>query len=593
MKRTEETVLDALPVAVYRTDAEGRITYFNEAAVAMWGHRPQLGSLWCGSWKLYHLDGSPLPHEQCPMAVTLKEQRPVRGVEAMLERPDGVRVVFMPFPTPLFDESGQLIGAVNLLLDMTARRKDEEDAARLAAIVASSDDAIVSKTLGGYVTSWNAGAERIFGYSAEEMIGQHITRLIPQALHSEETDIIQRLRRGERIEHFETVRLRKDGQHIDISLTVSPVLDSNGRIIGASKVARDISDRKRAEETQRLLLDELNHRIKNTMATVQAIATQTLRHANDPSNFVSSFNGRIKALALAHGLLTSGSFQGADVLDLVRDQLLLGGEEDHRITWSGPSVVLDTQAALHLALVLHELGTNARKHGALSAAGGRVAVRWQVQSNGSRTLLLHWREAGGPPVAAPTSRGFGSVLIEQSLQAHGGEVSVSYAEAGLTCQINLPLPELRQPYGMLARETGVADAAAHRLQHSLKGKRILIVEDEPLIGMVLTDYLGDAGCEVVGPAQNIERAKILVANETFDAALVDGNLAGKAVDEVAIALDSRDIPFAFVTGYGREALPAGFEDAPIVEKPFTQEQVVATLERLFSNVVTLRGRRGL
>jgi PAS domain S-box-containing protein len=132
-------------------------------------------------------------------------------------------------------------------------------AARLAAIVANSDDVILSKTLDGIITSWNGGAERIFGYSAEEIVGQHISTIIPPELMNEEKEIIARLARGERIEHFETIRVTKDGRRVHISLTVSPMRDSEGRIIGASKVARDISDRKRAEETQRLLIDELNH----------------------------------------------------------------------------------------------------------------------------------------------------------------------------------------------------------------------------------------------------------------------------------------------------------------------------------------------
>ena len=186
-------------------------------------------------------------------------------------------------------------------------------AARLAAIVANSDDVILSKTLDGIITSWNGGAERVFGYSAEDIIGRHISTIIPPELIDEEKEIIARLARGERIEHFETVRVAKDGRRVDISLTVSPMLDSGGRIIGASKVARDISDRRRAEETQRLLIDELNHRIKNTLATVQAISTQTLRRAATPAHFVESFNGRIKALARAHGLLTGGSFQGTEI----------------------------------------------------------------------------------------------------------------------------------------------------------------------------------------------------------------------------------------------------------------------------------------
>lgn len=456
-------------------------------------------------------------------------------------------------------------------------------AARLATIVANSDDAIVSKTLEGVITSWNAGAERIFGYSSGEMIGQPITKIIPIELHDEEARIISKLKAGERLEHFETVRIAKDGRRIDISITVSPMLDSAGRIIGASKVARDITDRKRAEETQRLLLDELNHRIKNTLATVQAIATQTLRRATSPSDFVESFNGRIKALARAHALLAGGSFQSAEITDIVREQLILGGEQDARISWSGPAIKLGAQAALHLALVLHELGSNARKHGALSAPNGRVTVRWQAPSNNSSSLHLNWREIGGPPVTAPTTQGFGSVLIEQSLRAHGGEVTITYAESGVACQINLPLSEQQQPLGASARETGKFDAPKWQGQ-GLGGKRILVVEDEPLIAMMLSDYLEDAGCEIVGPAQSVNTAQALAAEAPIDGALVDGNLAGRPVDDVARTLRDRGVPFAFVTGYGRGALPAGFEEAPIVEKPFTQEQVTVVLDRLLTNI---------
>lgn len=464
-------------------------------------------------------------------------------------------------------------------------------AARLAAIVANSDDVILSKTLEGIVTSWNGGAERIFGYSAEEMIGQHISTIIPPELMNEEKEIIARLARGERIEHFETVRVAKDGRRIDISLTVSPLRDSTGRIVGASKVARDISDRKRAEDTQRLLIDELNHRIKNTLATVQAIATQTLRRAATPSDFVESFNGRIKALARAHGLLTGSSFQGAEITDLVREQLLLGSGEDARISWNGPTVTLEAQPALHLALVLHELGTNARKHGALSAPMGRVGVTWQLQAHNGRNLQLIWQEAGGPRVQAPTTQGFGAVLIENSLRAHGGEVIVTYAETGLVCEINLPLPALQHPIGALARDASSLSSPQTQ-GGGIEGRRILIVEDEPLIGMVLTDYLEDAGCSVAGPAQSADKALQMAGEEPADAALVDGNLAGRRVDQIVAALKARGIPFAFVTGYGREALPVGFDDAPIVEKPFTQEQVIGTLERLLNNVVPIRsGRR--
>jgi PAS domain S-box-containing protein len=156
-------VLDLLPAAVYITNAAGVITYYNEAAVAMWGHRPEFGfSEWCGSWKLYWSDGRPLPHDQCPMALALREKRPIRGMEAIAERPDGIRVPFIPYPTPLYDESGELIGAVNMLVDISDRKRAEQYAQRLASIVEFSDDAIVAKDLDGVVTNWNRGAERIF-----------------------------------------------------------------------------------------------------------------------------------------------------------------------------------------------------------------------------------------------------------------------------------------------------------------------------------------------------------------------------------------------------------------------------------------------
>ena len=164
-------LLEALPVAVYTTDTEGRITFYNEAAAELWGHRPELGSQWCGSWRLFWPDGRPLPHDECPMAVTLKEGRPVRGVEAIAERPDGSRVRFLPFPTALRDASGRVIAGINLLMDITDRQASEMQAANLAAIVSSSDDAIVAKTLEGKITSWNEGATRIFGYDEREMIG--------------------------------------------------------------------------------------------------------------------------------------------------------------------------------------------------------------------------------------------------------------------------------------------------------------------------------------------------------------------------------------------------------------------------------------
>jgi PAS domain S-box-containing protein len=186
-------LLEALPAAVYTTDVDGRITFYNAAAVELWGHRPEIGSArWCGSWRLYWPDGRPMAHEECPMAKTLRQGRPILGAEAVAERPDGTRVPFAPYPALLKDGSGQIRGAINLLIDITDRKDGEFASAHLAAIVASSDDAIISKTLEGVITSWNGGATRIFGYELEEMIGQSVRRIIPPDLQDEEDDILAR-----------------------------------------------------------------------------------------------------------------------------------------------------------------------------------------------------------------------------------------------------------------------------------------------------------------------------------------------------------------------------------------------------------------
>jgi PAS domain S-box-containing protein len=593
-------ILEALPVAVYITDAEGRITFYNQAAADLWGHRPKLGTdFWCGSWRLYWPDGAPMAHHECPMATAIKEGRPIRDIEAVLERPDGARVPFRPYPTPLKDESGRVIGAINLLIDATDLKQAEIESARLAAIVVSSDDAIVGKTLDGCVTSWNAGATRIFGYEPKEMIGQSIIKIIPPELRQEEDEILAKLKRGEHIAHYETVRLAKDGRRLNISLSVSPVLDKTGRIIGASKIARDVTEKKRVEAIQRVLIEELNHRVKNTLAMTQAIASQSLRHAKSASDFVESFTGRVQALAKAHSLLTDRKLEGAELTELVREQVTLG-VADERVICSGPMVILGAQPAIHLALVLHELATNARKYGGLSVPQGRLSVKWEVHSSGSRTLLLDWTESGGPQVSAPLTAGFGTTLIERTLQTHGGEATVRYGVTGVTCKLRLPLGETARP------EVEAALAALSISAHAqvrgqtdgriFEGRRILIVEDEPLLAMELETNLNALGCKTLRSAATLNAAKAAIGDSGCDAALVDVNLGGRQADELAVALTRKNIPFAFVTGYGREGLPAGFKEVAILSKPFAKEELLVVLAQLLqpsSDVVRLRDRRNL
>jgi PAS domain S-box-containing protein len=251
-------MIDALPVAIYVTDAEGRLTYFNAAAATLSGRVPQLGvDQWCVTWKLFLPDGRPLPQYECPMAIALQGGDVAAGLECLAERPDGQRFWFAPYPAVIRDAQGQITGGINLLVDITARKKAQSEAEvaalSLGAIVDSSDDAIISKDLHGTITSWNKSAERMFGYTAEEIVGKSITLLIPPDRQNEEPEFLARLRKGERVDHFETMRRRKDGTLLDISLTISPVKNALGEIIGASKIARDTTEAKRAERNNRLL----------------------------------------------------------------------------------------------------------------------------------------------------------------------------------------------------------------------------------------------------------------------------------------------------------------------------------------------------
>ena len=244
-------LMELLPAAVYTCDApSGVITYYNRRAAELWGREPAIGDTderFCGSFRLFRANGKPLPHAETPMAQVLHGAAPVRSQEVVIERPDGSRITVLVNIDPITNALGEIIGAVNVFADVTELKQAERASRQLAAIVESSEDAIISKDLNGIIASWNQAAERLFGYTAEEMIGKSITLLIPPERQHEEPGILESIRRGDRIEHYETVRRRKDGSLLDVSLTVSPIRDSQGTIVGASKIARNITQRKRVE----------------------------------------------------------------------------------------------------------------------------------------------------------------------------------------------------------------------------------------------------------------------------------------------------------------------------------------------------------
>jgi PAS domain S-box-containing protein len=344
---------------------------------------------------------------------------------------------------PIRDPSGTVVLLHPTGLDITERKqfeaalRDSEQRLRsVASIVQSSDDAIVSKDLNGVIISWNPGAERIFGYSAAEAVGRPITIIIPQNRQDEERTILTRIRRGEHIDHFETVRQRKDGSQVIVSLSVSPVKDTAGVIVGASKIARDITEQKQAQEQIATLAREAEHRSKNLLAN--ALATVKLSQADTAAGLKQAIEGRLRALANVHSLFVETRWVGAELSKIAAQELspyLQPGESGH-VGLEGPEILLAPNIAQAIAVILHELATNAAKYGALSAPAGRIDLKWSQAADGR--LILRWSETGGPAVPAPPQRqGFGGRIIEQMIRQLRGERHFDWRPGGLVCEISV------------------------------------------------------------------------------------------------------------------------------------------------------------
>jgi PAS domain S-box-containing protein len=302
-----------------------------------------------------------------------------------------------------------------LLVESDYRRQTQLALGQLGSLVETSEDAIITKNMNGIITSWNKGAERIFGYEANEVIGKPVSLLIPSDRNDEEPSILERLRKGQRIEHYETVRRRKDGERIDISLSVSPLADSTGTIVGASKIARDITEKKRAQTQQEMLVREMSHRVKNAFTVVNGIVAMSAKYAK-PQNLVRDIQARLAALARAHdltrpGLLSTESEQSQPttfraLIDSIFAPYFDTNPTEHskRLTVVGPDMQIQAQSVTGLALVLYELATNAVKYGSLSLPTGRVQISLSVSND---RFQLEWKERDGPKLTqTPSHEGF-------------------------------------------------------------------------------------------------------------------------------------------------------------------------------------------
>jgi PAS domain S-box-containing protein len=368
--------------------------------------------------------------------------------------------------TPLVSRSGHLLGMISTLwrephqpteralrlLDVLARqaadliergkaeaalRESNDQLLWLTSIVENSDDSIVTANSDGTITSWNQAAERLFGYTAEETVGKSATILIPPKLHDDSPAILARIRRGERVNQYETIRQRKDGSVINISLTVSPIKNAQGKIVGASAIARDITERKRNDEHIATLAREAEHRTKNILATVQA--TVHLSHSNTADGLKRAIEGRLEALTKLHDLFVKSRWTGAELSRIAAQELApYVGEGEARARIDGPYVLLAPNTAQAIAVMLHELGTNAVKYGALSVAKGRVEVKWSLPTNDQ--LILTWTEKGGPAVRTPLHKGFGTRMMEEMIRdQQQGDFRLDWGAEGLACEIILPV----------------------------------------------------------------------------------------------------------------------------------------------------------
>jgi PAS domain S-box-containing protein len=555
-ERRFRDMIDALPAAVYTTDAQGRLTHFNPACVGLSGRTPVVGSdHWCVTWRLYRPDGTPLPHGECAMAISLKEGRAVRGAETIAERPDGTRAWFMPYPTPLRDAEGRIVGGINMLVDITERKRAEQATAALAAIVDSSDDAIVGKDLNGVIASFNKSAERMFGYTAQEAIGQPVTLVIPKDRLSEEAEILRRLRQGERVDHFETVRVRKDGSLIDISLTVSPIKDAAGRVVGASKIARDITDRKKTEAALREadrrkdeFLATLAHELRNPLAPIRN-AVQILR-ANDPSHAELDWSRgvlhrQVQVLERLLDDLLDVSRISRNKLDLRIERVELSSvlhaalETSHPlIEVRGHELIVDLPREpicvradpVRLAQVFSNLLHNAAKYTAengriwLTAErrGGEAVVSVKDTGIGiAAEMLPHLFEifAQAKPALelSQGGLGIGLSLVKGLVELHGGSVEAGSDGPGWGSRFVIRLPIASETF---VQEPDRTHEKEDNVPANATNRRILIVDDYRDSADSMARLLKVIGFEV-GTAYNGQQAVERAAELRPDVVLLD------------------------------------------------------------------------
>ncbi|MEQ8403492.1 MAG: PAS domain-containing protein [Oceanicaulis sp.] len=499
------------------------------------------------------------------MDTVYRTGEPVIDQELSVPGLDGA--VFYSALLPWRLEDGSVGGVIGFGYDITdqvgAREEMERSSMNLRAVLDCTLALVAVIDGEGRVSDVNAAAATLFGLDRDTVTGAPFA----DALWSADSDSSALVR--------DAVALALNGQGIRfdvefqapggasgvLDLMLSPEKDATGAVRRVIASAFDITERKEAAERIEMLLQEVNHRSKNMLGLVQAVARQT--RGGDLEEYRDKFQRRLAGLSAAQDLVTAHDWGDVELVDLIENQLgAFSGELGGRIKLDGPrDVLVSARAAQNLGMAIHELVTNAGKYGALSNADGVVTLSWRREPDG---LAISWVEAGGPEVSAPEAAGFGSLVIDTVVaDALGGEVTIEYA-----------------PQGLRWRLTG-GRAVAQAANDRRRGRgRVLIVEDEALIAADLAYLLTEAGYEVIGPAPSVKQALALVSREGCDAAVLDVNLGEVTSEPVAAALNARGAPYVTVSGYAARHRPETMAAAPALTKPVEHGELLAALKAI-------------
>jgi PAS domain S-box-containing protein len=471
---------------------------------------------------------------------------------------------------------------------VTTARRQADDREKLELALSATQMGAFEWDLVADTVTISEQAGRIFGSDAgtyDAHGGEAVFSVLPKDERSAIRDMVMAsIKAGKPYELEHRAVHECSGREFWAFSAGSPLRGANGQVERVIGVCQDISERKAAEAQRETLVAELDHRVKNVLASVQSLALQSARKASSLDSFLKTFAGRLKSMASAHTLLTATRWRGAPLSFIAAAEL--GGLAPGQTHWEGPDLVLTPRATNAMALAFHELATNAVKFGALSNDRGRVDVHWRLTADGG--FELTWRETGGPPVTPPTRQGFGTTLLNKvTCREINGETVMEYPVTGVRVvlsgdatvivpnQPDAPAPKRATTTATQTVAGASAGDMTRTMAAKIRGLKILIVEDSLLLSLELESGLTEAGAKVVGQAAEVDEALAMIEMD-FDAAVLDCNLNGKSVVPVAEAMAAVGKPFIFATGYGDQTAPQGFS-APAIRKPYDVTQVAAAL----------------